>query len=108
MRNMKKAYFLKLKSVHDLADINSLPHAALGRPLPVRGELDADIAEYVPLMLAKLALRYQSLTFVVAKIIVYCYACALVCHVVSKVENGVLPVQLVAERKTVVPFAAKL
>ena len=48
MRNMKKAYFLKLKSVHDLADINSLPHAALGRPLPVRGELDADIAEYVP------------------------------------------------------------
>ena len=27
------------------------------------------------------------------------------CHIVSEVENGVLPVQLVAERKTVVPFA---
>ena len=47
VRNMKKAHFLKLKSVLDPADINSLPHAALGRPLPVRGELDADIAEYV-------------------------------------------------------------
>ena len=47
----------------------------------------------VPLMLAKLAMRYHSLTFVVAKINVYCYACAVVCHVVSK---------------TVVPFAAKL
>ena len=67
----------------------------------------------VPLMLAKLAERYHSLTFVDAKINVYCYACAVVCHVVSKVENGVLPVQLVAGkaagcRKTVVPFAAKL
>ena len=62
----------------------------------------------VPLMLAKLAMRYHLLTFVVAKINVYCYACAVVCHIVSKVENGVLPVQLVAERKTVVPFAAKL
>ena len=41
------AYFLKLKSVLDPADIKSLPHAALGRPLPVRSELDADIAEYV-------------------------------------------------------------
>ena len=46
-RNMKKAYFLKLKSVLDPADIKSLTHAALGRPLPVRSELDADIAEYV-------------------------------------------------------------
>ena len=61
-----------------------------------------------PLMLAKLAMGYHSLTFVAAKINVYCYTCAVVCHVVSKVENGVLPVQLVAERKTVVPFAAKL
>ena len=59
-------------------------------------------------MLVKLAMGYHSLTFVAAKINVYCYACAVVCHVVSKVENGVLPVQLVAERKTVVPFAAKL
>ena len=47
VRNMKKAYFLKLKSVLDPADINSLPHAALGRLLPVRSELDTDIAEYV-------------------------------------------------------------
>ena len=47
VRNMKKAYFLKRKSGPDPADIISLPHAALGRPLPVRGELDADIAEYV-------------------------------------------------------------
>ena len=61
----------------------------------------------VPLMLAKLAMRYHSLTFVVAKINVYCYTCAVVCHVLSTVENCVLPVQLVAERKTVVPFAAK-
>ena len=37
----------------------------------------------MPLMLAKLTLRYQSLTFVVAKINVYCYACAVVCHGVS-------------------------
>ena len=35
VRNMKKAYFLKLKSVHDPADITSLPHAALGHPLLV-------------------------------------------------------------------------
>ena len=62
----------------------------------------------MPLMLAKLAMRYHSLTFVVAKINVYCYACAVVCHVVSKVENGVLPVQAAGCRKTVVPFAAKL
>ena len=51
-------------------------------------------------MLAKLAMRYHSLTFVVAKINVYCYACAVVCHVVSKVENGVLPVQLVAGKQS--------
>ena len=41
----------------------------------------------VPLMLAKLAMRYHSLTFVDAKINVYRYACAVVCHVVSKVER---------------------
>ena len=46
VRNMKKAYFLKRKSVLDPADI-SFPHAALGRPLLVGSELDADIAEYV-------------------------------------------------------------
>ena len=46
VKNMKKAYFLKLKSVLDPADI-SFPHAALGRPLLVGSELDADIAEYV-------------------------------------------------------------
>ena len=33
------------------------------------------------------------------KINVYCYACVVVCHVVSKVENGVLPVQLVAGKQ---------
>ena len=38
VRNMNKAYFLKLKSVLDPADINSLPHAAFGRPLPVRSD----------------------------------------------------------------------
>ena len=53
----------------------------------------------VPLMLAKLAMRYHSLTFVDAKINVYRYACAVVCHVVSKAENGVLPVQLVAGKQ---------
>ena len=49
VRNMKKAYmyFLKLKSVPDPADITSLPHAALGCPLLVGSELDADIAEYI-------------------------------------------------------------
>ena len=62
----------------------------------------------VPLMLAKLAMRYNSLTFVVAKINVYCYACAVVCHVVSKVENGVRPPCAAGCRKTVIPFAAKL
>ena len=51
-------------------------------------------------MLAKLAMRYHSLTFVDAKINVYCYACAVVCHVVSNVENGVLPVQLVAGKQS--------
>ena len=54
----------------------------------------------MPLMLVKLAMRYHSLTFVIAKINVYCYACAVVCHVVSKVENGVLPVQLVAGKQS--------
>ena len=47
VRNMNKAYFQKLKSVPDPADINSLPHAALGRPLLVGSEIDADIAEYI-------------------------------------------------------------
>ena len=47
VRNMKKTYFLKLNSVPDPADITSLPHAALGRPLLVGSELDVDIAEYV-------------------------------------------------------------
>ena len=28
--------------------------------------------------------------FVVAKINVYCYACAVVCRVVSKLENGII------------------
>ena len=51
-------------------------------------------------MLVKLAMLYHSLTFVDAKINVYCYACAVVCHVVSKVENGVLPVQLVAGKQS--------
>ena len=46
-RNMKKAYFLKLKSVPDPADIISLPHAAFGRLLLVGSELDTNIAEYV-------------------------------------------------------------
>ena len=50
-------------------------------------------------MLAKLAMQYHLLTFVDAKINVYCHACAVVCHVVSKVENGVLPVQLVAGKQ---------
>ena len=54
----------------------------------------------VPLMFAKLAMRDHSLTFVVAKINVYCCACEVVCHVVSKVENGVLPVQLVAGKQS--------
>ena len=43
-------------------------------------------------MLAKLAMQHHSLTFVDAKINVYRYACAVVCHVANKVENGVLPV----------------
>ena len=54
----------------------------------------------VPLMLAKLAMQYHSLTFVVAKIKVYCYACLVLCQVVSKLENGVLPVQLVAGKQS--------
>ena len=51
-------------------------------------------------MLAKLTMQYHSLTFVDAKINVYCYACAVVCHVVSNVENGVLLVQLVAGKQS--------
>ena len=51
-------------------------------------------------MSAKLEMRYHSLTFVVAKINVYCYACAVVCHVVSIMENGVLPAQLVAGKQS--------
>ena len=51
-------------------------------------------------MLAKLAMRYNSLTFVAAKINLYCYAYAVVCHDESKVENGVLPVQLVAGKQS--------
>ena len=47
VRNMKEAYFQKLKSVPDPADITSLPHADLGRLLLVGTELNADIAEYV-------------------------------------------------------------
>ena len=58
-------------------------------------------------MLAKLAMRYHSLTFVDVKINVYRYACAVVCHVVSKAENG-RPPCAAGCRKTVVPFAAKL
>ena len=54
----------------------------------------------VPLMLAKLVMRYHSLTFVDAKINVYCYACAVVCHIVNKVENGDLPMQLVARKQS--------
>ena len=53
----------------------------------------------VPLMLTKLAMQYHSLTFWLTKITVYCYACAVVCHVVSKVGNGILPVQLVAGKQ---------
>ena len=47
VKNMKKVYFQKLKSVLDPADITSLSHAALGRPLLVGSELDTDIAEFV-------------------------------------------------------------
>ena len=47
VKNMKNAYFQKLKSVPDPADITSLSHAALGRPLLVGSELDTDSAEYV-------------------------------------------------------------
>ena len=47
MRNMKKAYFLKIKSVPDPADIASLPHCSKPSTTIVGSELDADIAEYV-------------------------------------------------------------
>ena len=47
MINMNKAYFQKLKSVLDPADITSLSHLALGHLLLVGSELDADIENYV-------------------------------------------------------------
>ena len=45
------------------------------------------------------AVSFANINFVDAKINVYRYACAVVCHVVSKVDNGVLPVQLVAGKQ---------
>ena len=62
----------------------------------------------VPLMLAKLAMRYHLLTFVVAKINVYCCACAVVCHVVSKVENGVLPCTAGCKKENSRPFCLQV
>ena len=47
MRNMKKAYLRVLKSIPDPDKVVSLPHASLGRPLLLREELDAKIAEYI-------------------------------------------------------------
>ena len=40
-------YLQKLTSTLNPADITSLPHAALGRPLLVGNELDAEIAKYI-------------------------------------------------------------
>ena len=64
----------------------------------------------VPLMLAKLAMRYHSLTlnFVVAKSNVYCYACAVVCHAVTKVENGVLPCTAGCKKEISRPFCCEV
>ena len=59
-------------------------------------------------MLAKLALRYHSLTFVVAKINVYCCTCAVVCHVVSKVENGVLLCTAGCKKENSRPFCCEV
>ena len=44
---MKKAYLQKLTSTPNPADITSLPHATLGRPLLVGNELDTEIAKYI-------------------------------------------------------------
>ena len=62
----------------------------------------------MPLMLAKLAMRYHSLTFVVAKINVYCCACAVVCHVVSKVENGIPPCTAGCKKENSRPFCCEV
>ena len=58
--------------------------------------------------LAKLAMRYHLLTFVVAKINVYCYACAVICHVMCKVENGVLPCTAGCKKENSRPFCCEV
>ena len=47
MRNMKKAYFQKFKSLPILPTSLVCLTPLLSRPLQVGSELDADIAEYV-------------------------------------------------------------
>ena len=44
---MKNAYLQKLTGTPNPADITGSPHAALGRPLLVGNELDAEIAKYI-------------------------------------------------------------
>ena len=46
VRNMKKAYLVRLKEENDPDNITSLPHGARGRPLMLRGH-DSDVASYV-------------------------------------------------------------
>ena len=46
VRNMKKVYIEKLKSVPDPVDIVNLPHGRLGRPLLIGNKQDAETAEY--------------------------------------------------------------
>ena len=46
VRNMKKAYLSLLKKEIDSDKIKSLPHAARGRPLLLRG-YDKDVASYI-------------------------------------------------------------
>ena len=47
VRNIKKAYLDKLKTVQDPNDIISLPRATLGRPLLLGEVVDTKVAEYI-------------------------------------------------------------
>ena len=47
VRNIKKAYLSKVKTVKDLNNIISLPHATLGRPLLLGEVIDSKVAEYI-------------------------------------------------------------
>ena len=70
VRNMKRAYLERLKTVQDPAAITSLPHGRLGRPLLLGDQFDKAVADYMMSLRAAGGVVNRSIAIAAAKGIV--------------------------------------